>query len=272
MSHQHENNFTTPLAQEASLILLRIADTLQEMHRLEHLPILQQNKIASQAKYLYAPIAHRLGLRDIKAELEDLYLKFYAAPIYHSINQLLGSNQVERRQFIDAFRKPLEAALGRADIDFITTSRVKSITSIINKMNRLGTNLEEIYDVFAIRVVLNVSSEEEKAACWQVHDILTQRYQILHKKFRDWLTQPRPSGYQALHVTLMDKELPWVEVQIRSKRMDEIAEKGSAAHWKYKEGDKNNAVDTLNPDLARIRTFLEHQPQLVEEVFGTTGY
>ena len=272
MSRQHENSLGTPLAQEASVLLLKIADVLQEMRRLEHLPIPQQNKIASQAKYLYAPIAHRLGLRDIKAELEDLYLRFYAAPIYHSINQLLGNNQLERLQFIDEFRKPLEAALKQAGFDFITKSRVKSITSIINKMNRLGANLEEIYDVFAIRVVLKVSPEEEKAACWQVHDILTQRYQILHKKFRDWLTQPRPSGYQALHLTLMDKKLHWVEVQIRSKQMDEIAEKGSAAHWKYKEGDKNNAVDALNPALARIRTFLEQQPQLIQEVFGTTGY
>jgi len=272
MSRQHENSLITPLAQEASFLLLKIADVLQEMRQLEHLLIPQQNKIASLAKYLYAPIAHRLGLRDIKAELEDLYLKFYAAPIYHSINRLLGSSQAERCQFIDEFRKPLEATLKQVDFGFITKSRVKSITSIINKMNRLSTNLEEIYDVFAIRVILDVPFDEEKDACWQVHDILTQRYQILHKKFRDWLTQPRPSGYQALHLTIMDKKLPWVEVQIRSKRMDAIAEKGSAAHWKYKEGDKNNAVDALNPALARIRTFLEHQPQLIKEVFGTTAY
>ena len=147
-------------------------------------------------------------------------------------------------------------------------SRVKSITSIINKMNRLETGLEEIYDIFAIRVILNATPKEEKAKCWQVHDILTQRYQTLRKKFRDWLTQPRLSGYQALHVTLMDKELPWVEVQIRSKRMDEVAEKGSAAHWKYKEGDKTNPIDKLNPLLVQIRNFLESQPQLVKEVFG----
>lgn len=268
MSGKYENNSPTSPEQEASLLLLRIADVRQKMRQLGHLSPNQQHRVATQAKYIYAPIAHRLGLRDIKAELEDLYLKFYAAPVYHSINQLLGSTQVERRQFIDEFRKPLEAALEQAGLNFTTKARVKSITSIISKMNRLGTSLEEIYDVFAIRVILNVPLEEEETACWQVHNILTHRYQPLHKKFRDWLTQPRPSGYQALHITLMDKELPWVEVQIRSKRMDEVAEKGSAAHWKYKDGDKTNPVDTLNSSLARIRTLLENQPQLIKEVLG----
>lgn len=270
MSNKYDNNLLTPLGEEALFILSEIAYVLQNMRRIKQLPPNQQNKIATQAKYIYAPISHRLGLGDIKSELEDLYLKFYATPIYHSINQLLGNTQEERLQFIGRFRKQIESVLKEKGIDFITKSRVKSISSIIEKMRRLETSLEEIYDVFAIRIILNASIEEEKAMCWQVHDILTERYQTLCKKFRDWLTQPRPSGYQALHVTLMDKELPWVEVQIRSKRMDEVAEKGSAAHWKYKEGDKSNALDVLNPPLARIRTFLEHQPQLIKEVFKAT--
>ena len=171
------------LEQEAFFLLQRIADVRQKMRQIGRLPAPQQDRMASQAKYVYMPIVHRLGLVNIKAELEDLHLKFYAAPVYHSINQLLGSDQEERLQFIAEFRKPLETTLRQEGFDFITKSRVKSITSIINKMNRLSSSLEEIYDVFAIRVILDVPFDEEKDACWQVHDILTQRYKALLKKF-----------------------------------------------------------------------------------------
>ena len=135
-------------------------------------------------------------------------------------------------------------------------------------MRRLKTSLEEVYDVFAIRIILNTPSAQEEALCWKVHNILTKRYNTLPKKFRDWLTSPRDNGYQALHVTLMDKVPPWVEVQIRTKRMDEIAEKGSAAHWKYKKSDQNtNLLASIDPWLTRIRTSLDKYPQLIKEAW-----
>ena len=263
-----KNDFNTTLVQEASFILLKLADVLQKMRKIKDLSPYHQNKVATQAKYIYAPVAHRLGLGNIKAELDDLYLKFYAKPIYYSFNQLLGNTHEGRRQFINEFKEPIETALRQAGLNCTTSARVKSISSIIDKMRRLETNLEGIYDVFAIRIILNATLEEEEAMCWKAYELLTERYQVLSKKFRDWLTQPRPNGYQALHVTLMDKKLPWVEVQIRSKRMDAIAEKGSAAHWKYKEGNQHNPLEHLDSSLAEIRKFLEAHPHVVQEALA----
>ena len=267
------NNDTSHLYQEeeAKAILIKIADMSYKMRMIEHLPPEQQSKVAIYAKHIYMPIAHRLGLGELKAELEDLYLKFSSPTVYYAMERLLGSTYEERKRIIYRFQKPLTNTLQKGGLEFTTKARVKSISSILAKMQRLRTNLEEIYDVFAIRVILNAPTTHEHSTCWQAHDILTKRYRSLPKKFRNWLTEPRANGYQALHITLMSKEQQWVEVQIRTKNMDDIAEKGSAAHWKYKENRKNSPVDHLDPWLAKLRTILEQEPQLVKNIQAATG-
>ena len=264
----NDNDTNIRQTEEAQILLKTMADTLHSMRRIKQFPSHQQIRIATAAKHIYAPIAHRLGLGVLKAELEDLYLQFYASPIYHAIDRLLGNTQEERQQFIKCFQAPLEADLRQGGLEYITKARVKSITSIIDKMSRLHTNLEEIYDIFAVRIILNAPLAQEQTVCWQAYDILTKRYQHLPKKFRDWLTEPRPNGYQALHVTLMDQEEQWVEVQIRTRSMDEIAEKGSAAHWKYKGDYQSKQLATIDPWLAQLRDVIEQKPQMVKDILA----
>ena len=264
------DNSNFHLEEEVKTILSTIADMFHKMRWIKHLTPDQQSKVAIYTKHIYAPIAHRLGLGELKAELEDLYLEFSAPPLYHATERLLGSTYEERKRFIHRFQKSLKATLQQGSFEFTTKARVKSITSILDKLCRLRTNLEEIYDIFAIRIILNAPSSQEQAICWQAYDILNKRYKSLPKKFRDWLTEPRPNGYQALHITLMDEEEQWVEVQIRTKKMDDIAEKGSAAHWKYKEDPQSNLLAPLDPWLAKLRTILEQKPQMVKNILAVT--
>ncbi len=253
------------LIREAEIILEEITFVLQKMRMLAHFSPNQRTEMMLRAKHICIPIADRLGLDDIKAELEDLCLKSSFPALYCTINHLLGSTQEGRQRFIRHFRKPLIAALQKGDSSFTTKSRVKSIASIAEKMGRLGVGIEKIYDVFAIRFILEAPTSKEEEACWQAFTILNKRYEILTEKIRNWLDYPRPSGYKALHVTLKAPKGPWVEVQIRTQKMNEVAEKGSAAHWKYKESGQDGSLAQIEPWLMQIRDVLEQHPQLVKD-------
>lgn len=266
MANKNTDDF---LIEEAEALLIGIHNSLVQMRILRQLPPTQMQRIANEAHYFYAPIAHRLGLDIVKAELEDCYLEFYSAPLYHAVKKLVNVTKEGHERFKNHFTHPIEKLLTEAGLNFTVKARIKSISSVINKMEQRNIALTEVYDVFAIRIILDVPPEKEHAACWEVHDILTNHYQTLHKKLRDWLTEPRPSGYQALHVTLVDEVLSWVEVQIRTTRTHEVAEKGSAAHWKYKLNSPDDPLAPIASWLMQIRIYLEQNPNLAKEMLGT---
>lgn len=205
--------------------------TLQSMRRDKQL------KIASETSYIYAPIAHRLGLYEIKSELEDLSLRYTQPEVYFDLKDKLANTKRERNKYIRDFIKPVKAKLEHEGFKFEIAGRSKSIHSIWNKMEKKNVAFEEVFDLFAIRIILDSSYEEEKSDCWKVFSIITDLYHHTTDRMRDWLSAPKSNGYEALHTTVMSPAGKWVEVQIRSKRMNEIAEKGLAAHWKYKEGE-----------------------------------
>lgn len=249
------------LTQDPKVALMKMAENLQKMRTLAHLPYGQQASIAAQTKYIYVPMAHRLGLSTIKAELEDLYLKFTNAVVYHTLTEQLKGTRDARERFIKRFTKPIQEALRRQDFPSTIKTRVKSLTSIRHKMQALGLPFEQVYDVFAIRIVLDVPESREKLSCWKAYEVVTSLYRVHPNKLRDWLSYPRRNGYQSLHVTVMSNEGAWVEVQIRTKRMDEIAENGNAAHWKYKEPRKIEHIPGLDTWLNQIRSILEQESQ-----------
>jgi GTP pyrophosphokinase len=193
-------------------------------------------KIASETAFIYAPLAHRLGLYNIKTEMEDLTLKFTEPDIYFDIAQKLKESKRERTRYINEFIKPVRERLTMEGFDFEIFGRPKSIHSIWNKMKKKGVSFEEVYDLFAIRIILHSAPDHEKADCWRAYSVITDFYMPSTERLRDWLSNPKSNGYEALHTTVMGPGGRWVEVQIRSERMNEIAEKGLAAHWKYKEG------------------------------------
>ncbi len=241
-SQQAENfrKMLLTLSDDVRVILIKLADRLHNMRTLESMPRNNQLKIASETMYLYAPLAHRLGLNAIKSELEDLYLKYTETETYQLIVDKLKETKIHRDKFIKDFIAPLQMELEEQGFDFVIKGRPKSIFSIWNKMRKQKISFEEIYDIFAIRVILKTKPENEKAICWQVYSIVTDFYTPNPDRLRDWISTPRANGYESLHTTVMSRTGLWVEVQIRTKRMDEIAEKGYAAHWKYKESGTNN--------------------------------
>ena len=243
------------LAQDVRVIIIMICDRLYIMRTLEEFPEEERQQIAREASFLYAPLAHRLGLYRIKSELEDLSLKHTNREIYKNIALKLNETKRSRDQYIDEFITPLKAKLETAGFRFSIKGRTKSIFSIWNKMKKQNTPLEGIYDLFAIRIILDTSLEKEKSDCWQVYSIVTDMYQPNPKRLRDWLSIPKSNGYESLHTTVMGLEGKWVEVQIRTERMDEIAEKGLAAHFKYKGVKSESEFDTW---LANIREVLEN--------------
>lgn len=263
-SDQAENfrKMLLTLADDVRVILIKLADRLHNMRTLESMAKDKQLKIASETSFLFAPLAHRLGLYAIKSELEDLSLKYTEPEVYRNIAQKLQETKTKRDRFIRDFIVPIRRELDAAGIQCEIKGRPKSIQSIWNKMRKQNVEFEEVYDLFAIRVILDSEPETEKADCWRAYSVVTDLYQPNPNRLRDWISTPKANGYESLHTTVMGSAGRWVEVQIRTRRMDEIAEKGLAAHWKYKESGSDNAFDEW---LKRIREALENaEPNALE--------
>ncbi|MCU0421029.1 MAG: bifunctional (p)ppGpp synthetase/guanosine-3',5'-bis(diphosphate) 3'-pyrophosphohydrolase [Cyclobacteriaceae bacterium] len=246
------------LSDDVRVILIKLADRLHNMRTLDSMPRHKQLKVASETIYLYAPLAHRLGLNAIKTELEDLYLRFTDYEVYREIADKIDETKASRNKFIKQFVQPIHDELGRLKINYEIKSRPKSIYSIYNKMRKQGIPFEEVYDLFAVRLILDAPLEQEKSFCWQAYSIVTDYYTPNPDRLRDWISTPKTNGYESLHTTVMAKNGQWVEVQIRTRRMDEIAEKGYAAHWKYKDS-ASSGESNLEKWLVRVRELLERQ-------------
>jgi GTP diphosphokinase / guanosine-3',5'-bis(diphosphate) 3'-diphosphatase len=257
-SDQAENfrKMLLTLSDDVRVILIKLADRLHNMRTLDHMVREKQLKIASETLFLYAPLAHRLGLYNIKTELEDLSLKFKEPDTYQDIINRLQKTQAVRTRFINAFTLPIRRELDRLGLKYEIKGRTKSVFSIWNKIHKKGVPFEEIYDVFAIRIILESPQENEKADCWRVYSIVTDFYQPSPERLRDWISIPKSSGYESLHTTVMSPTGKWVEVQIRSSRMDEMAEKGYAAHWKYKDTPETTE-SKMDKWLQQVREVLE---------------
>ena len=258
-SSQQAENFRKmllTLSDDVRVILIKLADRLHNMRTLESMHRNKQLKIANETIYLYAPLAHRLGLYAFKSELEDLYLRYSEADIYTKIAGKINKTKVSRNKFIRNFIKPIRDRLNSLNIDYEIKGRTKSIYSIWNKMKKQSVPFEEVYDLFAVRIILDIPYRSEKAFCWQAYSLITDHYQPNPDRLRDWISIPKANGYESLHTTVMSDKGQWVEVQIRTKRMDEIAEKGYAAHWKYKDG-KSSDETGLEMWIAKVREILE---------------
>ena len=243
-STQQAENFKKillTLTDDPRVILIKLADRLHNMRTLGSMKREKQLKISSETIFVYAPLAHRMGLYNIKTEMEDLAMKYMEPDTYKYIAQKLSDTKRERSKYINDFIRPLKEKLEKADFDFEIYGRPKSIHSIWNKMKKKGVSFEEVYDLFAIRILVNSPLEKEKEDCWKVYSIITDAYNPSPERLRDWLSNPKSNGYEALHTTVMGPHGKWVEVQIRTSRMNEIAEKGLAAHWKYKEGKEDES-------------------------------
>lgn len=253
---QAENfrNLLLNLAGDVRVILIKIAEQLYRMRGMKQLAEEDQIRLASEASYLYAPLAHRLGFYIIKSEMEDLALKYTDRRTYDSIALQLDQTMKDRKQFIEAFIRPIEDLLKSQGFEFEIKGRPKSIYSIWNKMANKGAAFDDIYDLFAIRIILNSEHKNEKADCWQVYSTVTDLYQPNPLRLRDWISVPKTNGYESLHTTVVGPGGYWVEVQIRTRRMNEIAEKGFAAHWKYKGLESEQGLEEW---LKRIREVLE---------------
>jgi len=245
-------------AEDVRVILIIIAEHLQIMRTLDTFPEEKRQNIAREASFLYAPLAHRMGLYAVKTELEDLSLKHTNREIYREIATKINETKRSRDKFISDFISPLKEKLSEVGYEFTIKGRTKSINSIYSKIKKQNTPFENIYDLFAIRIIFNVPLEKEKATCWQAYSIVADMYQPNPKRLRDWLSIPKTNGYESLHTTVLGPEGKWVEVQIRTERMDEIAEKGLAAHWKYKGIKSESGMDEW---LKSIREILEN-PEL----------
>ncbi|GIV33491.1 MAG: RelA/SpoT family protein [Chitinophagales bacterium] len=257
-SSQQAENFRKlilSLTDDMRVILIKLADRLHNMRTLDHMPRNKQLKVASETSFLYAPLAHRLGFYEIKSELEDLAMKYTDTDTYRFIAKKLNETKRERNRFINEFIKPIEEKLKQEGLKFKIYGRPKSIYSIWNKMKTKGVEFEQVYDLFAIRVILDSPPEREKADCWKVYSIITDFYRPNPSRLRDWISNPKTNGYEALHTTVL-KDGRWVEVQIRTERMHEIAEKGYAAHWKYKEG--TNSESALDEWLTKMREIINN--------------
>ena len=237
-SQQAENfkKILLTLTDDPRVILIKLADRLHNMRTMDSMKREKQLKISSETVYVYAPLAHRMGLYAIKTEMEDLSMKYLEPDTYRYIAQKLNDTKRERTRYINDFIRPLKEKMEKADFKFEIVGRPKSIHSIWNKMKKKGVSFEEVYDLFAIRIIVDSPHEKEKEDCWKVYSMITDEYNPSPERLRDWLSNPKSNGYEALHTTVMGPLGKWVEVQIRTKRMNEIAEKGLAAHWKYKEG------------------------------------
>jgi GTP diphosphokinase / guanosine-3',5'-bis(diphosphate) 3'-diphosphatase len=242
-SQQAENfkKILLTLTDDPRVILIKLADRLHNMRTLDHMKSEKQLKISSETVYVYAPLAHRMGLYNIKTEMEDLAMKYLEPDVYKEIARKLAETKRERTKYINEFIKPIKDKLEKAGFNFEIWGRPKHIHSIWSKMKKKGVSFEEVYDLFAIRVILDSAPDKEKEECWKVYSFITDEYTPAPERLRDWLSNPKSNGYEALHTTVMGPQGKWVEVQIRTRRMNEIAEKGLAAHWKYKEGSPDES-------------------------------
>lgn len=245
------------LSDDIKVIIIKIADRLHNMRTLGSMPRHKQIKITSETMYLFAPLAYRLGLYAIKTELEDLSLKYMYPEQYAEIEQKLQATAMERNEFIERFIQPIKDKLTESGIEFSISGRVKTVYSIWSKMQRKQIPFEEIYDLFAVRIVFKPNDlTPEKAQCWHIYSLLTDIYTPKPDRIRDWVSFPKANGYEALHATFMRPDGIWSEVQIRSERMDEIAERGFAAHWKYKQ--EHDGEDEFDKWLKDVRNALTH--------------
>lgn len=264
-SEQAENlkKLLLTMSDDIRVIIIKIADRLHNMRTLNQIPEYKQHKISGETLYIYAPLAHRLGLNMIKTELEDLSFHFEHPEEYKDIKEQLEFKKGEKSEEYDKFVVPVVARLDEMGLEYAIKRRVKAPYSIWRKMQNKGVTFDEVYDIFAVRIIFEPSSPQaELSECFNIYLALTQIYKSHPDRMRDWVTHPRSNGYQALHVTLMGNSGQWVEVQIRSRRMDDIAERGIAAHWKYKEGNTSGSNDgsdmELNHWIGTIREILKN--------------
>ena len=248
------------MANDVRVILIKLCDRLHNMRTLEHMSDKGQLKIASETTFIYAPLAHRLGLYAIKTELEDLSLKYTQPILYQDLKQKLSATKEQRNKYIRSIIKPLKQEFDELGIKYEIKGRPKSIHSIYSKMVSKKLEFEDVYDLFAIRIIIDSDPEDEKMDCWNVYSIITSIFKPNTERMRDWISIPKSNGYESLHTTVMGPKGQWVEVQIRSTRMDDIAEKGYAAHWKYKGKDENSkATNSLDNWIQQVREVLETQ-------------
>ena len=248
-------NLLLSFAEDMRVILIMIAERVNLMRQIRDTENIQaKQRVSEEAAYLYAPLAHKLGLYKLKSELEDLSLKYLEHDAYYMIREKLNATKKSRDAYIERFITPVRQRLEEAGLKFHMKGRTKSIHSIWQKMKKQKCGFEGIYDLFAIRIIIDTPLEKEKMACWQAFSIITDMYQPNPKRLRDWLSVPKSNGYESLHITVLGPEQKWVEVQIRTERMDEIAERGLAAHWRYKGVKSEGSLDEW---LANIRTALE---------------
>ena len=244
------------ISDDFRVVLIKFADRLHNMRTLSSMKPDKQLKIASETRFLYAPLAHRFGFYTVKTELEDLSMKYCEPEIFNEIETKLKSTQDVRARFIRRFMAPIKEELQKQAYQFDIKARTKSISSIWRKMQTKEIPFEEVFDVFAIRIIVETSQEQEKSDCWRIYSIVTDFYQPSPERLRDWISTPRANGYESLHTTVMSPQGKWVEVQIRSKRMDEIAEKGLAAHYKYKES--RNDESKFDRWITEVRDLLDN--------------
>ncbi|MGL1886037.1 MAG: RelA/SpoT family protein [Reichenbachiella sp.] len=258
MSEQAENfrKMLLTLSKDTRVILIKLADRLHNMRTLESMPRHKQLKIASETFYLYAPLAHRLGLYAIKTELEDLSMKYRESEDYDFLTKKIHNTKEARTRFVRNFIRPIQKTISEEGYTIEIKGRPKSIFSISSKMKKQDIPFEEVYDLFAIRIIVDVPLDKEKAACWHIYSIVTDYYTPNPDRLRDWVSIPKANGYESLHTTVMTNKGQWVEVQIRTRRMDDIAEKGYAAHWKYKDGS-GKVVSSLDQWIGKVRESLE---------------
>lgn len=248
------------MANDVRVILIKLCDRLHNMRTLEHMSDKGQLKIASETTFIYAPLAHRLGLYAIKTELEDLSLKYTQPILYQDLKQKLSATKEQRNKYIRSIIRPLKQEFDELGIKYEIKGRPKSINSIYSKMVSKKLEFEDVYDLFAIRIIIDSDPEDEKMDCWNVYSIITSIFKPNTERMRDWISIPKSNGYESLHTTVMGPKGQWVEVQIRSTRMDDIAEKGYAAHWKYKGKDENSkATNSLDNWIQQVREVLETQ-------------
>ncbi|CAA7194525.1 RelA/SpoT family protein [Chryseobacterium potabilaquae] len=265
ISVQSENyrKLLLTLSEDFRVILIKIADRLHNMRTLESMAPDKQKKIASETVYIYSPMAHRLGLYNIKSELEDLSLKYNNPEVYNEITEKLELAKESREKYIEEFKTEVSERLKEEGLNFTIKGRAKAISSIYRKMLKQGVSFEEVFDNYAIRIIYKSDAKNEKFLAWKIYSIVTDVYHSNPSRMRDWITQPRSTGYESLHLTVLGPDKKWIEVQIRSERMDEIAEKGVAAHYKYKEGYKQSSEDrNFENWVTEIREVLEQQQNL----------
>ena len=245
------------LHDDVRVILIKVADRLHNMQTMDAMPAHKQVKIASETLYIYAPLAHRLGLYNIKTELEDLGLKYTEPDVYKGILSKISESKEDQDNYIESFENILNSGLRKESFNYQIKGRFKSIFSIRKKMRKQNVSFDEVYDKFAIRIIYEPTSKDEKFDAWKIYSIVTDYFKPNPSRLRDWISQPKSTGYEALHITVVGPESKWVEVQIRSNRMDEIAEKGYAAHFKYKQGIESD--NGLEGWLNRLKETLENQ-------------